>query len=72
MPKKKKLALGDLKVQSFVTELGDEAKMAKGGLSMTICVNRTVCYCITYTCSYISPCSLFSCSCNEPCTDTCT
>lgn len=33
MPEKKKLALGDLKVQSFVTELGDEAHKVKGGES---------------------------------------
>jgi len=33
MPKKKKLKLGSLKVQSFVTELGDEAKKAKGGVT---------------------------------------
>ncbi|NIM12346.1 MAG: hypothetical protein GTO45_09550 [Candidatus Aminicenantes bacterium] len=39
MPKKKKLKLGSLRVQSFVTELGDEAKKVKGGDTMnTQCI----------------------------------
>ena len=71
MPEKKKLALGNLKVRSFVTELGNEAKKAKGGDSMTICVNRTVCDCITYSCSCYM-CTNHSCSCAEPCTAACT
>ena len=39
MPKKKKLQLKTLKVQSFVTELGDEANKVKGGATLdTACI----------------------------------
>ena len=66
MPKKKKLMLGELKVKSFVTQLGAEAVNVKGG-TYSICKTcGSECYA---TCEYSCGCLTDGCTTTE--TDTC-
>jgi hypothetical protein len=71
MPKKKKLQLKALKVQSFVTELGDDADKVKGGVTP-----NTGCFIGTcYDCSVgVCPTDQLSCNgtCDQSCNGTCT
>jgi hypothetical protein len=69
MPKKKKLLLKALKVQSFVTELGNEGQKVRGGESAETncdptceapcvtnsCATCNTCYTTCYTCTGCNP-----------------
>jgi hypothetical protein len=74
MPKKMKLRLKDLKVQSFVTQLGDEIRRVKGGVSEnTLCILTCMYPCGTEeTCETCDTCETCGASCGGTCTcDTC-
>jgi hypothetical protein len=71
MPKKKKLQLGSLKVKSFVTQLGEDAKKAKGGESEnTLCID-TCMFCPSNTCDTCDTCDTCMQSCYGTCGGSC-
>jgi hypothetical protein len=58
MPKKKKLQLKALKVRSFVTELGNEARKVRGGESAeTNCDPTCEAPCVTNSCATCATCN---------------
>lgn len=76
MPKKKKLQLHNLKIQSFVTSLGDQTRMVRGGAENTIPIETCEIACDTWpgdtcdtcatdcgtcwTCQYTCTCHYFT------------
>jgi hypothetical protein len=48
MPKKTKLRLEGLKIQSFVTSIGDKARMVRGGAEATVPIETCEIACDTW------------------------